>query len=226
MGAKILLIEDNPHYLEINREALTMHGYQVIEADTIHKGRALFVSEAPNLIILDIMLPDGDGRLLCEELRTGTRRVPILFVSSLKEDGDVLTGFEAGGDAYLSKPYSLEILIKNVKALLKLSDYVPDTVIKGALTLKINYNEAFVNGENLGLSKNTEFSLLNLLVKNENKVLSAEYLYQETWGQSMADSSQALRTAIKRLRNKLKGSGYTISNEYGTGYMFEKGESE
>ena len=89
MSAKILLVEDNPKIMEMNRQALTIHGYRVFEAQTIEAGRALFEKENPDLIILDIMLPDGDGRRLCEQLRKGTRRVPILFASGLKEDDEI-----------------------------------------------------------------------------------------------------------------------------------------
>ena len=226
MSAKILLVEDNPKIMEMNRQALTMHGYRVFEAQTLEAGRILFEEEAPDLIILDIMLPDGDGRLLCEELRKGIRRVPILFASGLKADEEIESGYDSGGDGYLPKPYGINVLIKSVRALLELSGYVPEVVTKGALTLNVDSNQAFVNDKDIGLSPNYEFSLLNIFFRNENKLLDPEYLYKAAWGQPLTGDTQALKSVVKRLRNKLKGSGFTITTERGNGFIFEKGEAE
>lgn len=130
MSATILLVEDNQHYLKINQKILSSKGYKVLEAETLAKGRELFLQEKPELIILDIMLPDGNGLELCEELRAGND-VPILFVSAKKADDDIIAGFEAGGDDYLPKPYGLEILLKRVETILNRTNRGPDITNKG-----------------------------------------------------------------------------------------------
>lgn len=220
----ILIVEDNPHHMQISSEYLTLSGYRVLEADNLTKGRALFLEERPNLIVLDVMLPDGNGLRLCEELRKGSQ-VPILFLSAKKAHEDMLAGFHAGGDDYLTKPFSFDELAARVKSLLRRAEQLPDKITKGALTLLVSSNEAFVNGIDIGIGKDIEFSLLCYFVQNEDAVLSHEQIYQKVWGKPLIDNAHALKSAVKRLRQKIKGSGYTISSEYGTGFKFEKGET-
>ena len=221
----ILLVEDNPKILAMNTKALTRHGYKVVQAETISQAKQLFESESPSLIILDIMLPDGSGLELCEEIRTTNKGIPILFLSALGSGLDVKTGYDIGGDDYLPKPYDLDMLISRVQALLRRAEILPDKITKGTLSLLISSNEAFINGVNTGIGRDIEFSLLCYFAQNEDVVLSHEQIYQKVWGKPMLDDAQALKSAVKRLRPKIKGSGYTISNEYGTGFKFEKGKS-
>jgi len=218
----ILLVEDNPKILAMNTKALVRHGYKVVQAETISRAKAIFESETPSLIILDIMLPDGSGLELCEEIRASNKSIPILFLSALGSGADVKTGYETGGDDYLPKPYDLDMLITRVKALLRRAELLPEKITKGSLSLSVSSNEAFINGENIGIGKDIEFSLLCHFAQNENIVLSHEQIYQKVWGKPMIDDAQALKSAVKRLRPKIKGSGYTISSEYGTGFKFEK----
>jgi len=217
----ILLVEDNPNYMEINRTALTKKGYSILEADTLAKGRELVLSEAPDLIILDIMLPDGNGLALCEELRKGSQ-IPILFLSAKKEDADQLAGFEAGGDDYLSKPYNLNILIKRVESVLSRARYVPDVLVKGRLVIDLVSGTVTFGGKNLDI-KGKAYDVLFFLAKRENKVFTAEQIYERVWGQEMARNNNAVKKAISILNNELKKTDYTISNEYGKGYSFENG---
>jgi DNA-binding response OmpR family regulator len=220
MSATVLLVEDNPHYLKINREILSSNGYKVLEADTLAKGRELFLREIPALIILDIMLPDGDGIMLCEELREGSN-VPILFLSAKKADSDVIAGFEAGGDDYLPKPYNLNILLKRVEALLCRTSRIPEMLIKGALTLDPLAGQAFIDGADLALSQK-EFSLLLLFTQNEGKIINAETIYEKVWKAPMSGNKNAVQTAISKLRRKIESSGYGIAALRGQGYRLEK----
>ena len=218
MNSTILLVEDNPHYLKINREILSSKGYKVLEADTLAKGREIFLKEIPALIILDIMLPDGDGIMLCEELREGSD-VPILFLSAKKADSDVIAGFEAGGDDYLPKPYSLSILLKRVEALLRRSSQMPEMLTKDALTLDPLAGQAFLDGEDLLLSQK-EFSLLLLFFQNENKILSAEFIFEKVWKAPLGEDRNTLQALISNLRKKIVMSGYGIDARRGQGYVF------
>ena len=224
MARTILLVEDNAKVMKLNSEALTMRGYRVLEAETLAKGRELFLSEKPDLIVLDIMLPDGNGLELCEQLREGIDRVPILFLSGLKEEDDMTAGFEAGGDDYLPKPYTLKMLFLRIENLFRREATLPQTITIGNLVLRVDSNRAFINGVDIGLSKDIEFSLMCIFAQNENKLFTSEQLYERAWGQPMGDDTRALRAAIKRMRPKLSGSGYTITTEHGKGYIFEKGE--
>lgn len=225
MSAKILLIEDNPHILKANREALSLDGFHVLEAQNLSRGMALFEAENPEIIILDIMLPDGDGLSFCKELRAmpGGNNTSILMLSAKTEKPEIKEGLDIGADDYLTKPYDLDELTSRVNALLRRSMRTPKTVTKGALVLNVNSNQAFVNGVDILLSQNIEFSLLNLFASDENKILSTEYLYREVWGQPMRGNDKALRTAVSEVRKKLRGSGYTITSEHGKGYIFERG---
>ncbi|MCL2168983.1 MAG: response regulator transcription factor [Defluviitaleaceae bacterium] len=220
MSAKILLVEDNPQVMKINRKALMMRGYEIVEATTLSEGREVFEREKPDLIVLDIMLPDGNGLSLCEELRGGSD-VPILFLTALGEDKEIVEGLKAGGDDYLPKSYSLEVLITRVQALLRRASIVPKVITKGALTIKIPSSEVLVNDESRRLSQN-EFSLLLIFAQNENRMMAGADLYEQVWGQPMIDDSSAVKNTVYRLRKELIGSGFTITGERGRGYCFEK----
>jgi len=222
MSAKILLVEDNPRYMEINKEALTKNGYTVFEAASLTKGREMFLKETPDLIVLDIALPDGDGLELCEELREGSE-VPILFLSAKKTDNDVVAGFDAGGDDYLTKPYGLNVLLKRVEKILAKSKTVPDTLVKGRLSINILSGTVTFDGRELGVKKGKEFNVLLFLAKMENTVLTSEQIYEKVWNQPMMEDNSAIRNIIKTLRRELQDTEYTITTEQGKGYMFERG---
>jgi len=221
MSAVILLVEGDSHCTAINRKALTLCGYCVSEAASIREAKVLFKQEKPDLIVLDVMLPDGNGLALCKEIRRKDKSVPVLFLSALGQPQEVVAGFKAGGDDYLAKPYDVEVLVARVEALLRRTTRMPETLLKGALKLRITSDEAFVNGENLNLSQK-EFSLLFIFVQCENQTLSVAHLYEKVWGQPMGDDNRSLKTILSRLRGKLEGSGYTIISERGEGYCFEE----
>ena len=179
----------------------------------------MFESESPDLLVLDIMLPDGDGRSLSRDLQSGGRKVPTLFLSGLTEEDDIVMGFDSGGDAYLPKPYSLAVLIKNIEALLRLWENVPKVVNRGALTLRYNSAQVFVDGRDVMLSK-LEFSLLHFLIQNDGEPLCTDYIYEEVWGRPVNKDDNAVRKAVNRLRTKLDGSGCIIATVHGKGYCF------
>lgn len=117
MTHTLLLIEDNPHIMQINQQALMMQDYHVRAATTIAEGRALFARERPDLILLDVMLPDGSGFSFCEEVRL-VSDVPILFLSALGDTAQIARSTRVGGNDYLVKPYDLDVLIDRIEALL------------------------------------------------------------------------------------------------------------
>jgi len=217
----ILLVEDDKDIQEVNKSMLEWRGgYQVRLAGCLAEAKEQVKEAVPDLIVLDVTLPDGNGLDFLAELRQD-KNVPVLLLSALGKIEDRIKGLQLGGDDYLSKPYNNDELFARIEALLRRAEQVPETIVKGTLTLRINSNQAFVNGRDIGLGQNIEFSLLHIFVQQENKILSSEYLYEEVWGQPMAGNDKALRTAISEVRKKLEGSGYTITTLRGQGYRFE-----
>ena len=118
MNDTILLIDDNHILMEINRAALAHHGYRVLEAETISRGKALFEQERPDLIVMETHLPDGSGLCFCREVRNRSK-VPIMFVSIQGTPQDEVAGFSAGCSDYVAKPYSINVLVARVGGLLR-----------------------------------------------------------------------------------------------------------
>ncbi|MCL2579002.1 MAG: response regulator transcription factor [Oscillospiraceae bacterium] len=218
----ILCVEDNPAVQMMNKPLLESKGFHVRMAATIAAARESINHAMPDLIILDIHLPDGNGLDFLRELRK-TSVVPVIALTNSKDEQDVLEGLACGCDDYIPKPYSLPILGARIDALIRRAEKLPNVITKGALALHINSNRAYINGVDIGLSPNIEFSLLSIFVKYENKVLSPEFLYQEAWGQPMAGNDNAFRVALSKVRKKIEGSGYTITTERDKGYRFEIG---
>ncbi|GHU89794.1 DNA-binding response regulator [Clostridia bacterium] len=218
---KILLVEDDGHIMTINRNKLEKSGYSVLEADTLRAATAILESHTPDLIVLDVMLPDGDGVKWCGEIRGGGGEPPVLFLSAKNETPDILDGFAAGGDDYLTKPYDLNILLARIKVLLEKASRVPQRIKKGSLELNIAAHRAYLNGSDMVLSAK-EFGLLLLFMQNEGVTLGAEEIYERVWGQPMVGDNRTLKKCIYSLRDKLTGGGceYMVNSVYGKGYCF------
>ena len=132
----ILLVEDNPHIMAINDAALHMRGYRTLQAETAHKCRELLCFHAVDLIVLDILLPDGDGVALCREIKQ-EYDVPILFLTAMGENEDIVKGLTAGGDDYLTKPYDLEVFMARVEARLRAAHPKERAVRLGPLRMNL-----------------------------------------------------------------------------------------
>ena len=218
-NATILLVEDDLKLLNNNRLLLEREGYKVLPAENLAEARKQMVKEAPDLAVLDIRLPDGSGLDFLAALRRAST-VPVLLLTSLGTDDDIIKGLEMGGNDYLSKPVTAGVFLARIRAALRNSASVPETLTKGALTLRFASSQALLNGVDMLLSQK-EFALLSFFVQHERQTLTVETLYEKVWGQPMNDNSNAVKFQISRLRKKLEGSGHTISAEYGEGYRFE-----
>lgn len=202
-----------------NERMLKRRGYEVITALTLAQARIAICAQMPDLFVLDIMLPDGSGLDFMAELRKYSQ-TPILLLTGLTTPEDIVRGLTAGGDDYLAKPYDFGVLLARVEALLRRAQQVPEYIHKGRLRLDVTADVATLDGDDLLLSQK-EFSLLLIFLQNEERFISAEYLYEKVWKQAMAGNSNTLKTTINRLREKIKSSGYRIAWSRGEGYCFE-----
>lgn len=218
----ILLVEDNEGLNEINRRALEMQGLTVLTALTLAEARKHLKSHDPEVILLDVLLPDGDGIDFCAEIRNATD-AHILFLTSLIDHVDKIRGLSIGGDDYITKPFKLEELIARVNVALRRRDIEARSAKKPlsceCLTLDIISSQAFCGDTDLLLT-NKEFSVLLLFVQNQGKELSTEWLYESAWRQPMLNNSQSIKTVISRLRKKLEPFGFFIESIRGEGYRF------
>lgn len=221
-GKRVLLIEDNKKVQTFNLDLLTRQGFAVETAMTLADARACLSRQTPDAIILDIGMPDGNGLDFLKELRQ-TSGIPVLMLTGYSETADIVKGFKDGCDDYLTKPYTFAELLVRLQRLLKNAERVPETVTRGLLILRLASRETFVGSDKLDLTPK-DYALLQFFVQNEGRIMQMAYIYETVWGQPMAGDSQAISSAVSRLRKKLKGRGYTISAEYGAGYCFEPGE--
>lgn len=216
----VLIVEDDRGLLEANRLLLEAEGFEVLVAQRLVKAREWLSVQKPDMIVLDIMLPDGNGIDFLAELRR-TSAVPVLILTALDGEGDVVNGLEAGGDDYLTKPFSRSVFLARVHTMLRRAR-AAEVVKYGPLTFHMQSLSVYLNGADMMLTQR-DFALLRFLVQHESRFLSAEYLYEQVWQLPMNQDTQAVRSAASRLRTKLAGSGYTIVSERGKGYCFQVG---
>ena len=222
--ALILLVEDNEQILQGNERMLKRRGYTVAAALNLAEAKNLLEELMPDIIVLDIMLPDGSGLDFMRELRRSSSEksnVPILLLTGLTTPEDVIRGLSEGGDDYLTKPYDFGVLLARIEALLRRTGIVPKMLSKGALRLEIPASRAFLHGNDLLLSPK-EFALLLLLAQNENRLLSMEYLLETVWKVPPGTDNNMVRISISRLRKKLGGGFFIENDKQEGGYIFTR----
>lgn len=217
----ILLVEDNPHIMKINYTSLMMEGYHILKAETAADCLQVLRERDVDLIILDVMLPDGSGVALCTQIKQEFE-IPILFLSALGENGDIIAALRAGGDDYLTKPYDINVLIARVEARLRAVHKEKRFLRFGPLRFDTAARLCEHAGNELPLSQK-EFSLLLQLARSNGQPLSKQALYDSVWGTPLLDDSTALYTAVSRLNAKLEreNTGITISYLREKGYALE-----
>ncbi|HHU07913.1 MAG TPA: response regulator transcription factor [Clostridiaceae bacterium] len=215
----ILMVEDDPTVQMNNKKILERRGYILRQAFTLAEARKIIEQEQPCAIILDIKLPDGNGLDFLKDIRR-TSNVPVLILTALDTPADVIRGLETGGDAYLPKPYNLNVFISHVEALLRRGSTLPEIIVYGPFKLDLTYVTAYLREQNMYLTPK-EFSLLLHFIQHPDAVFSAKYLYKNAWGQPMEEDTSAVKNQIYNLRKKIKCSGYTITAVRGEGYIFE-----
>ncbi len=202
----ILLVEDDRHINNINRQLLAAKGYQAFCAYTAYDCLKILEQTAIDLIVLDINLPDLNGLNLCNIIKQ-KYQIPVLFLTALSENNDIIKGFEAGGDDYVTKPYDFEILLARIKARLRI---VPDnqppsqaaTICLGKLSLEGINSTAYYDQQDLLLTKR-EFLFLWLMIEKAGQIVSREELYQKIWGCPAIENYNTLRVLVSRVKSKL-----------------------
>jgi len=224
-GYRILIVDDEPDIIEFLSYNLTKEGYEV---DTATNGRRAIEKEtefSPDLILLDVMMPDMDGIETCQELRANplTKDCLIAFLTARSEDYSQIAGFDAGGDDYISKPIKPKVLISRIKALLKRSgsleeapEPAPEIPEEGIYINRERYL-VYLDGRELVLPKK-EFELLALLQSKPQKVFTRDEIYQAIWGDDIVVGDRTIDVHIRKLREKL-GDQY-IRTVKGVGYKF------
>ena len=220
MRHTILLVEDNPHIMEINREALMMEDYDVLEATDGKTCMEALDARDPDLIVLDIMLPDSDGLTLCRQIKA-RYDIPILFLSALGENEQIIEGLHAGGDDYLAKPYDIGVLLARIEARLRASRRGKRFVAYGRLRLDTQAMIAYDGETDLGLTQK-EFLLLLTLRRNPDRLIGKEELYRDVWGAEPGGDLSALHTTVSRLNRKLDSAGKRAAYQRGVGYALEE----
>ena len=224
MAVHIYIVEDDKNIREIEMFALKNSGYAVEEFENAKSFFSRSAEKVPDLVLLDIMLPDMDGLEIVKKLRSrpDTVRVPIILVTAKTTELDKVKGLDIGADDYLTKPFGVMELISRVKALLRRSRALQDDkqMVLGDITLDSERREVHVGGELCELTFK-EFELLKLLMVNAGIVLHRDTIMSEVWGTDYEGESRTLDMHIKTLRQKLGEAGNMIKTVRNVGYKME-----
>lgn len=205
MKSEILLVEDNEQLNETNRRYLELAGYEVKTAYSLAEARAALSESDPDVILLDVMLPDGDGVDFCREIYDETD-AQIIFLTAKASEEDQVKGFEAGGSVYLTKPYSLKVMVSVVESALRKReakrDQLPKLLKIGDLRLNLPSALASWRDTDLLLSKK-EFAILLLLSEHYGKPVSPEFVYETVWKAPLGNDKNSLWRQISSLKRKL-----------------------
>src|ERR1700744_423396 len=223
MMSKILVVDDEPDAIELIKFNLKAAGYEVVTAadgdEALKKARALL----PDLIVLDVMLPEVDGLEVCKILRRDSRAssIPIIMLTAKAAEIDRVLGLELGADDYVPKPFSPRELVLRVKRLLRATPEPAeaDKLVIGELALDVPRHQASVKGKPIDLTA-TEFKLLTVLAQRRGRVQSREKLLQDVWEYDNLIDTRTVDTHMRRLREKLGAAAKYLDTVRGVGYRF------
>ncbi|MEC8045946.1 MAG: response regulator, partial [Pseudomonadota bacterium] len=209
MANKLLIIEDEPDLRELLSFTLSREGYDVMEAETAETALQMLDSKLPDLAIVDWMLPGMDGIELVKRLRRDdvTEDLPIIMLTARGEEPDKLKSFDVGIDDYITKPFSPRELLARIKALLKRSGTPENNVLESnGIQLDLNSHRVTINGQEIHTGP-TEYRLLELLVRNPDRVFNRNQLLDRVWGRGVYVEERTVDVHILRLRKLLKPFG-------------------
>jgi two-component system OmpR family response regulator len=230
---RVLVVDDEPNIRELLQVALTFHGCAVTTSATGEEAIGLADAFDPDLIVLDVLLPDIDGFEVCKRLRSVANDVPVIFLTARDATSDTITGLTIGGDDYITKPFSVEALVARVRAVLRRSatrrgrgagtgDRVQGggTATLRVADLELDEDHWTVHRGGIAVELSpTEFRLLAYLMRNQGLMLTRKQLLENVWGWEYAGQSQVLETYVSYLRRKLDPLGPPlIHTQRGVGY--------
>ena len=222
MNIKILLVDDEPDILEIVGYNLSSEGYEVITAENGIEAVKKAKKERPQLIIMDVMMPEMDGIEACEQIRNipELKDTIITFLTARGEDYSQVAGFDAGADDYITKPVKPKVLVSKVKALLRRlkEDTVNESIVKiGALTINRDEYKIVLEDQEIVLPRK-EFELLSLLASKPGKVFKREEILDKVWGNEVVVGGRTIDVHIRKLREKI--GDHCFKTVKGVGYKF------
>lgn len=224
---KILVVDDEELLVKGIRFNLQNDGHEVITGSNGLEAIAAAKNEKPNLIVLDVMMPEMDGLTACSKIREFSD-VPIILLTAKAEDMDKLMGFEHGADDYLTKPFNILELKARIRALLRRTgekqEAEANTLSIGSITLDLDSRNAYRSGELVELTAK-EFDVIEFLMRNPNRVYSREALLDTIWAYEYRSDIRTLDVHIRRLREKLEDNPAEpqyIMTKWGVGYYFKK----
>ena len=225
MKGRILIVEDDPDIAESLSYNLKREGFSADVAESGEKGYRLAMDprQPPSLIVLDLMLPGMSGADLCRRLRRepATEKTPIIILTAKASEADKISGLEIGADDYMTKPFSVKELLARIRAVMRRSadGASEDAYTDARLTIQPDERRVSCCGHQLKLTRK-EFSLLSILAKGANKVMTRQKLLDEVWGYNYYGDGRTLDVHIRRLRQKLGDCADSIETVVGIGYRF------
>ncbi|RME86347.1 MAG: DNA-binding response regulator [Caldilineae bacterium] len=218
----ILLVDDEPPIIELAQMYLEREGFRVLAAGNGVEALTLVKKYDPDLVVLDLMMPEMDGWEVCKRLRADSN-IPIIMLTARTDDVDKIVGLELGADDYVTKPFNPRELVARVKAVLRRTQGEEEparggkTLVVGDVLIDLPSREVFVDGEAVSL-RSKEFDLLRVLAEHAGMVLSREQLLDLVWGYEYYGGTRTVDVHIAHLRNKLRGSSVSIETVWGVGY--------
>ncbi len=225
---RVLIIEDEPDLVRLLEYNLQNAGFETRAVGRAGEALKAVAAENPDIVLLDLMLPDGPGSDVCRALKSGaaTKHIPVIMVTARGEEIDRVVGFELGADDYVVKPYSVRELILRIRAILRRNEgegTMPtgpiDVVTFGRLRVDRTAHRVYVDDAEVVLTA-LEFRLLTTLIERRNRVQSRDTLLSDVWGLQLHVETRTVDTHIKRLREKLGAAGDYIHTVRGVGYRF------
>ena len=224
-NAKILIADDDKNIVELVRLYIEKEGYTTAIAYDGKQAISLFKSEKPDLVVLDVMMPEADGWQVCKEIRK-INDTPIIMLTAKGETFDKVLGLELGADDYMVKPFETKELIARIKAVLRRYDAkekaCENEIVYENISINLVNYELKLNGEIIEIPPK-ELELLHFLASNPNRVFTREQLLEEVWGFDYFGDSRTVDVHIKRLREKIENveGNWTLKTVWGVGYKFE-----
>lgn len=224
--ARVLVVVDDPRYVQLVRVNMEASGYRVLTAGDGASALRLAETETPDLVILDVMLPEIDGSEVCRRIREFSQ-VPIIMLTARGEQSQKVEGLRAGADDYVTKPFGVEELLARVEAVLRrtgsgLAEQSTKVFTLRGLTVDLARHRVTLNGQVVDLT-GTEYKLLRELVTNAGFILSQSTLLAKIWGNEYREDRDILKVCINRLRNKIESDPHNpqfIQTKRGIGYYF------